>query len=104
MGTRAATTGAYCTLATNSSRPTHKKYKSLGANLLKKYRIYWLTSPLVGEGCALETEGEGTLLSTESSLVNKNRNPGKSPDQIESELKSTLGIQKVIWFKGLAGK
>ncbi|KAG0037028.1 hypothetical protein BGZ82_003276 [Podila clonocystis] len=36
-------------------------------------------------------------------IVNKNRNPGKSRDQIEQIFKSELGVQKVIWVKGVTG-
>ncbi|MEU8530327.1 agmatine deiminase family protein, partial [Streptomyces sp. NPDC048629] len=43
-------------------------------------------------------------LITESSIVNDNRNRGKSQTQIETELKETLGIQKVIWLKGVRGE
>ncbi|MFC5724543.1 agmatine deiminase family protein [Streptomyces gamaensis] len=59
---------------------------------------------LVAEGGSLETDGDGTLMATESSLVNDNRNPGKSRDDIERELKRLLGVQKVIWFKGVKDK
>ncbi|KAF9342757.1 hypothetical protein BGX26_006895 [Mortierella sp. AD094] len=44
-----------------------------------------------------------TLLMTESSIVNKNRNPGMSRGEIEQILKSELGITKVIWVKGIKG-
>jgi agmatine deiminase len=52
------------------------------------------------EGGALVTDGEGTLLITESSIVCDVRNPGLSKADIEVELKRLLGIKKVIWFPG----
>ncbi|WP_407700866.1 agmatine deiminase family protein [Streptomyces endophyticus] len=52
----------------------------------------------------VEDDGEGTLLITESSIVNDNRNPGKSRDLIEAEIKQTLGIKKVIWLAGVRGQ
>ncbi|MEV7556571.1 agmatine deiminase family protein [Streptomyces sp. NPDC089795] len=58
----------------------------------------------VGEGGSLETDGEGTLPATVSSLVNANRNPGMSQAQVEQAMKSALGIDKVIWVPGLAGQ
>lgn len=61
-------------------------------------------APLTAEGGSLEVDGHGTLLVTESSLVNDNRNPGRSRDEIEDALKDLLGVTKVIWFKGVRGK
>ena len=58
---------------------------------------------IVSEGGALEIDGEGTLLVTDSSVINDNRNPGKSQDEIEAELKRLLGVTKVIWPKGVMG-
>ena len=58
---------------------------------------------LVSEGGALEVDGEGTLLVCDSSIVNDNRNPGRSQDDIEAELKRLLGVSKVIWLKGVKG-
>ncbi|MEU4359448.1 agmatine deiminase family protein [Streptomyces virginiae] len=72
--------------------------------LLHKYGIPRVQAPLVAEGGSFETDGEGTLLVTESSLVNDNRNRGKDRDVIEAELKRTLGVQKVVWLAGVRGE
>ena len=53
---------------------------------------------------ALEVDGEGTLLATESSLINPNRNPGMSKEEVEEKLKIVLGMEKVIRFKGVEGE
>ncbi|MFJ6939680.1 agmatine/peptidylarginine deiminase [Streptomyces sp. NPDC101132] len=74
------------------------------AALLAEYGVDRIRAPFVGEGGSLETDGEGTLLATVSSLVNANRNPGMSQAQVEEALKSSLGIDKVIWVPGLAGQ
>jgi agmatine deiminase len=57
------------------------------------------------EGGSIESDGQGTLLTTESCLLHKNRNPGFSKDQIEQQLKATLGVRKVNWLRSgyLAG-
>jgi agmatine/peptidylarginine deiminase len=55
------------------------------------------------EGGALVVDGEGTLLATESSIINENRNPGLSKDEIEAELRRLLGVEKIIWFPGRKG-
>lgn len=60
-----------------------------------------IETPLVLEGGALETDGEGTLLLTESSVINPNRNPNVSREAIEKELCWLLGMSKVIWVPGL---
>lgn len=59
-----------------------------------------IDSPIRLEGGALVTDGEGTLLITESCVVCEERNPGMSKAEIEKHLKRLLGIQKVIWFPG----
>lgn len=82
----------------------HRNDARVGRLLLAKYDIARSKAPLVAEGGSFETDGEGTLLLTESSVVNKNRNPGKSRDQIEAELKSTLGVEKVLWLAGVRGQ
>lgn len=86
------------------NKQEHANDAQVGRLLLGKYDIPRAKAPLVAEGGSFETDGEGTLLITESSVVNKNRNPGKSRDRIEAEIKSSLGIEKVIWLAGVRGK
>ncbi|MFB7586315.1 agmatine deiminase family protein [Streptomyces sp. NPDC056169] len=74
------------------------------ATLLGQYGIPRVRAGFVGEGGSLETDGQGTLLATVSSLVNANRNPGMTQDQVEQAMKAALGIDKVIWVPGLAGQ
>lgn len=59
---------------------------------------------IVGEGGAVEYDGDGTLMATESSLVNSNRNPGKTKAQVEAELLNKYGATKMIWMKGIVGQ
>ncbi|KAI9088420.1 hypothetical protein K1719_029869 [Acacia pycnantha] len=59
---------------------------------------------IVLEGGSIHVDGEGTCLTTEECLLNKNRNPSLSKIQIEDELKAYLGVRKVIWLpRGLYG-
>lgn len=59
---------------------------------------------LVLEGGAIETNGEGLFLTTESVLLNPNRNPGTSREEMECALREWLGAEMVIWLgEGLAG-
>jgi agmatine deiminase len=54
---------------------------------------------LVMEGGSIEVDGEGTLLTTESCLLNPNRNPGLKREQIESQLQHYLGVDRILWLK-----
>ncbi|MFN5944528.1 MAG: agmatine/peptidylarginine deiminase [Phycisphaerae bacterium] len=59
---------------------------------------------VVMEGGGVEFNGAGTVLTTESCLLNKNRNPGLSKKQIEELLKDYYGQQHVCWLgDGIAG-
>jgi agmatine deiminase len=55
---------------------------------------------IVTEGGALEVNGHGTLLATRSSILNPNRNPGKSQAEVEAELARWLGITHFVWLSG----
>lgn len=59
---------------------------------------------VVLEGGSVDFSGEGTILTTESCLLNPNRNPRLSRQQIERLLKDYFGQRSVIWLsRGLAG-
>ena len=55
-------------------------------------------SPFVLEGGSIHTDGEGTLLVTESCLLSAGRNPELTKDEIEERLKQFLGVSKVLWL------
>lgn len=50
------------------------------------------------EGGSIHVDGEGTVITTEECLLNKNRNPHLTREQITSYLKNYLNIDKVIWL------
>ena len=54
---------------------------------------------MILEGGSIHVDGEGTLLTTEQCLLNKNRNPQLSKAEIENNLKEYLNINKIIWLK-----
>ena len=54
--------------------------------------------PMILEGGSFHTDGEGTLLTTSECLLNPNRNPHLTKDQIEQVLKLSLGVSKVLWL------
>ncbi len=53
---------------------------------------------LVLEGGSLESDGEGTILTTSECLCNPNRNGGLSKQEIEEKLRTYLGAQRVLWL------
>jgi agmatine deiminase len=59
---------------------------------------------MVLECGSIDVDGAGTLLTTESCLLNPNRNPGLDRAEIERRLKYWLGVSKVLWLgEGIAG-
>jgi len=56
------------------------------------------TIPFVLEGGAIDTDGQGTLLTTTSCLLNKNRNSPYTHAQIENTLQALFGIKRFIWL------
>jgi agmatine deiminase len=56
------------------------------------------------EGGSIDVNGKGTVLTTRACLLNPNRNPVLSADQIEEMLKEYLGVENVIWLNdGITG-
>jgi agmatine deiminase len=55
-------------------------------------------APLVLEGGSIHVDGEGTVLTTEECLLNRNRNPSLTREQIEEHLRAYLGAEKVLWL------
>ncbi len=59
---------------------------------------------MVLEGGSIEINGAGALLTTEACLLNPNRNPSMSREQIETALKDLLGVHQVLWLgDGIVG-
>jgi agmatine deiminase len=69
----------------------------------------WLQMPafepgIVLEGGSVDVNGLGTIMTTRSCLLNRNRNPEHTPDEIEEYLREYLGGTHVIWLdEGIAG-
>lgn len=55
-------------------------------------------APLVLEGGSIHVDGDGTVMTTEECLLNANRNPELSREQIEQALCDYLGASTVIWL------
>ncbi|RDD62902.1 agmatine deiminase family protein [Ferruginivarius sediminum] len=71
---------------------------AMASALLERLDIPAYESTLVLEGGAIHTDGDGTLLTTESVIFDPNRNGGRQRDEVEAELRELLGIETVIWL------
>lgn len=59
---------------------------------------------VVMEGGSIDVNGRGLLLTTEACLLNRNRNPHLTQQEIEEALSSFLSVDEVIWLgDGIAG-
>jgi agmatine deiminase len=59
---------------------------------------------IVLEGGSIEVNGAGTVLTTEQCLLNENRNPELSAEQVEECLKEYLDVSRVLWLaEGIVG-
>jgi agmatine deiminase len=54
--------------------------------------------PMILEGGSIAVDGAGLLVTTERCLLNKNRNPELSRDQIEDALRENLGVDRIVWL------
>ncbi len=59
---------------------------------------YYDAAPFVLEGGSIHSDGEGTVMVTESCLLSPGRNPALTKEQIEDTLKKYLGAEKVLWL------
>jgi agmatine deiminase len=72
----------------------------IGERILSTLGVANFTSPIYAEGGAISVDGRGTILTTESCLLNHNRNPDYTKREVEGELCRTLGGRKIIWLPG----
>ncbi len=73
-------------------------------SILDHFHISRFDSTIVLEGGSIHVDGEGTLLTTKECLLNPNRNPSLTQEEIEKELKERLNISSIIWLEqGLFG-
>ena len=81
--------GKYPPFDADDAVPTHLAAQ-LGLPLFR--------TPVVMEGGAVDFNGAGSVLTTESVLLNPNRNPGLSKTDVEEILKRWYGQEQVLWL------
>lgn len=80
------------------NKQPHPNDAKVADKILAHLGVQMFDAPIITEGGALEIDGDGTLLCTESSILAANRNPGMSRERATEILKGWLGVQKVIWL------
>jgi len=67
--------------------------------------VYMHQQDIVLEGGSIESDGKGTILTTEDCLMAPNRNHYYLREQAEEMLKQRLGAERILWLKdvGLTG-
>jgi agmatine deiminase len=78
----------------------HDQDALLGRRIAAHLDVPVVTSDLALEGGAILVDGQGTLVTTETCLLNPNRNPGLSRAEVEAELMRVLGVRKIVWLPG----
>jgi agmatine deiminase len=72
--------------------------------LAERYGFDVIEPGIVLEGGSIDVNGAGDLMTTESCLLNPNRNPSLSRTEIEEYLRSYLGVTNILWLgDGIAG-
>jgi len=72
--------------------------QTIGAELARDAGLEVDTADWILEGGAIDTDGAGVVVTTEQCLLNPNRNPELSRDEIEARLKRDLGFDRVLWL------
>lgn len=72
----------------------------LARRILRHLDVPHFSSQLTAEGGGINVDGDGTMVTTESCLLNANRNPGWTKADIEEEVEYLFGITKVLWVPG----
>ncbi len=74
-----------------------ERAEAIDRNVAKQMNLPVISSSMISEGGAWQTNGEGTMLLVESVELDRNKTMTRS--QIEEEYKRVLGVTKIIWLK-----
>lgn len=84
--------------------PPHDLDDVIPTLVAKKLNLPVFYPKIIMEGGSVEFNGKGTVLTTMSCLLNKNRNPQLNKSQIEKYLLDYYGQDQVLWLKdGIVG-
>ena len=84
--------------------PPHDLDNAVPEHIASVRGLPCFTPDMILEGGSIEVNGQGTLITTESCLLNPNRNPALDRAAIEQRLSDYLGVRKVLWLgEGIVG-
>ena len=72
--------------------------REIGAELARDAGLPVVVSDWILEGGAIDGDGTGLVVTTEQCLLNPNRNPKLSREEIEERLARDLGFGRVLWL------
>ena len=72
--------------------------QTIGAELARDAGLGLTTADWILEGGAIDGDGTGLVVTTEQCLLNPNRNPALSREEIEARLARDLGLTRVLWL------
>lgn len=78
--------------------------QSIGHDIAAAQKLRANISHMIFEGGAIDVDGAGNAITTKQCVLNANRNPHMSKEDIEHVIKHSLGIHHICWLDdGLAG-
>ena len=84
--------------------PPYDMDDAAAARMAEDLLVPAFKADMILEGGSIDVNGDGLLMTTESCLLNPNRNSDLGRDDIEQRLRDYLGIEHVIWLKeGIVG-
>ena len=84
--------------------PPFDKDNTIPPKIARALGLRRFEKKMVLEGGSIEVNGAGLLLTTEACLLNKNRNPQLTKEQIVQNLRDYLGVHSVLWLgDGIVG-
>jgi agmatine deiminase len=84
------------------NKQKHDHDALVAEKIAKSLNLDIIKPTLILEGGAICIDGQGTLITTESSILNPNRNPNLSKTDVEEIFREYLGVKKVLWHPGVA--
>ena len=84
--------------------PPYNNDNEIPQKIAKSLNLEFVSPGLVMEGGSVEFNGAGTVMTSRSCLLNKNRNPNLTQSQIEENLINFYGVEQVLWIEdGIVG-
>lgn len=84
--------------------PDFEHNNAVPAFMARQHGIERVAYDVVMEGGSIDVNGHGWLLTTESCLLNPNRNPHLDKNDLERVLRDAFGVHEILWLgDGIAG-